>query len=399
MIGHFLITCPKGLPPYLEQELHALGVDDTQIDRAGVHLKGSLWDCMRLNLYLRTGHRVLFELKSFRSEDPKELYRSLRDFPWEEWIYSDGYVNVDAAVDHPTIQDPRFAVLTCKDAIVDRIKDRTGKRPQSGGENRGVSVFLYWNRDGCHVYLNTSGAPLSKRGYRKIPLKAPMQETLAAAVVMATEWTGSGSFVNPMCGSGTLAIEAALAGLHRASGSHRRDFSFMHVKGFDPNTWQDLRREARLASLKSLKGKILATDKDPKAIEAARKNAMTAGVDAFIDFQVCDFQDTPLPQEKGVLVFNPAYGERLGDERELMMTYRDIGDFLKQKCSGYMGYIFTGNPSLAKHVGLRTKRRLPFFNGKIECRLLEYELYDGTRKSFPRHCSSSPAPQNPVNIQ
>jgi putative N6-adenine-specific DNA methylase len=213
-----------------------------------------------------------------------------------------------------------------------------------------------------------------------IPLKAPMQETLAASVDLATGWVGSGNFINPMCGSGTLAIEAALIALGRAPGLLRSNYGFMYLKDFNESMWKTLRRKIRAEAKDRLDGRIIATDISQQAVEAAKKNAMTAGVDRFIEFGVCDFSETPVPSGGGVVMLNPEYGERLGEEDRLKETYKIIGDFFKKKCQGYKGYVFTGNLDLAKKVGLRTNRRIPFFNGPIECRLLEYELYEGSKK-------------------
>jgi putative N6-adenine-specific DNA methylase len=375
-----LITCPKGIPPFLKQELIDEKFPVLSENIAGVETEGSIADAMRLNLSVRTGHRVLFVLREFPARDADELYHAVHDIAWEQYIPEDGYLCITSSVENPTIKDSRFASLKCKDAIVDRVKEKCGRRPDSGPERGRSVVHLYWKEDRCSVYLDTSGEPLSRRGYRKIPLGAPMQETLAAAVVLATGWNGAGNFINPMCGSGTLAIEAALIGLDRAPGLLRSNFGFMHLKGFNEALWNELRENARKKSKKDLSGKIVATDISPHAVEAARMNATTAGVERFIDFGVCNFSDTPLPGNGGVIVLNPEYGERMGEVQELEATYKDIGDYFKQKCRGFSGYVFTGSPSLAKKVSLKPKRSLQFFNSGIECRLLEYELYEGTRK-------------------
>jgi putative N6-adenine-specific DNA methylase len=214
-----------------------------------------------------------------------------------------------------------------------------------------------------------------------IPLRAPMQETLAAAVALATGWMGDGNFISPMCGSGTLAIEAALIGLGRAPGLVRNNYGLMHLKGFDESSWKIVRRKIRAEARDRLNGRIIATDISQQAVEAAKKNAITAGVERFIEFGVCDFSQTPVPNGGGVVVVNPEYGERMGEIEKLAGIYRGIGDFFKKKCNGYTGYVFTGNLDLAKKVGLRTKRKILFYNGPIECRLLEYDLYEGSRKS------------------
>ena len=211
-----------------------------------------------------------------------------------------------------------------------------------------------------------------------------MQETLAAACVLASNWPEiaqkGGHFIAPMCGAGTLAIEAALMAMNGAPGLLRDNFAFMHVPGYDPETWDRLIDRAEDAETPDIKGRIIATDHDPEAVEAAQDNARAAGVGDFIEFAICDFRETEVPEGPGIVMLNPEYGERLGDEAKLGPVYKAIGDFFKQSCGGKTGYVFTGNSKLAKQIGLRTKSRRIFFNAKIECRLLEYELYAGTRK-------------------
>ena len=207
-----------------------------------------------------------------------------------------------------------------------------------------------------------------------------MQETLAAAVILATGWDGKAPLVNPMCGSGTLAIEGALIALKRAPGVLRQNFGFMHLLGFDRSAFEKQREDLKKAALRKTAGPIIATDIRPEAVEAARQNARTAGVEQLIEFRACDFRETAVPDGEGVAILNPEYGERMGNVRALEEIYKEIGDFFKSRCMGYRGYIFTGNLELAKKVGLRTRRRIPFYNGPIECRLLEYELYRGSRK-------------------
>jgi len=375
-----LITCAKGITPFLREELLLLGFPVISETVAGIETEGTMDDTLRLNLLLRTGHRVLFLLREFHADNAENLYREVSKIAWEEYIAGDGYVCVTSSVDNPTITTSLFANVRCKDAIVDRIKKKCGKRPDSGAEKDKAVVNLYWKNQDCSIYLDTSGEPLSRRSYRKIPMKAPMQETLAAAVIRAAGWNGSSHFINPMCGSGTLAIEAALAGLNRASGILRDNFGFMHLKGFNKSLWKELRTQAIKAAKENLNCRIVATDIRRDAIEAARKNAAMAGVEPLIEFAVCDYSETSIPDGSGIVILNPAYGERMGEVQELESLYKGIGDFFKQKCKGYTGYIFTGNPDLAKKVRLTAKRRVPFFNGPIECRLLEYALYEGSRK-------------------
>ncbi len=378
-----LVTCPKGMPEYLEAELKGLGFKETFLLDAGVQVKGTLTDCMRLNLWVRTGHRVLFEMKRFDAFGPDQLYAAVHALPWEDYIERDGYFRVDAS-----IRDTRSTLPVCcparQDAVADRFSDKFGSRPDSGPETRGSCLFLHWRGRNATMYLDTTGEPLPRRGYRKRPHSAPMQETLGAACILAAGWPKiaeqGGHFIVPMCGSGTLAIEAALMAMNGAPGLLRDNFAFMHIPGYDPAVWDDLIDAAEDAENPDIPGRIIATDHDPAAIEAAIDNARIAGVGDFIEFDTCDFTETEIPEGPGIVMLNPEYGERLGEVEELKAVYKGIGDFFKQRCGGKTGFIFTGNSKLAKRVGLRTKSRRIFFNAKIECRLLEYELYAGTRK-------------------
>jgi putative N6-adenine-specific DNA methylase len=378
--SRILITCAKGITPFLKEELLRLGFPALSETIAGVATEGTIDDTLRLNLLLRTAHRVLFLISDFTARDDNELYQRMSEIAWEEYISEEGYVCVTSSVDNPGIRDARYANVKCKDAIVDRIRQKRGRRPDSGPDQDRAVVNIYWKDDQCSVYIDTSGEPLSRRGYRKIPMAAPMQETLAAAVILATGWNGSGHFVNPMCGSGTLAIEAAFIALNRAPGLQRNNYGFMHIKRFNEQLWSELRAQSKKQAGKTFQCRIIATDISREAVDAARRNAATAGVEHLIEFAVCDYSETSVPQGVGIVILNPEYGDRMGRIRELESVYAGIGDFFKQKCRGYTGYIFTGNADLAKKVGLRAKRRIPFFNSRIECRLLEYELYEGSRK-------------------
>ena len=370
-----LITCAKGMVPVLREEVIALSFPVLSEKAAGVETAGTFDDAMKLNLHIRTGQRVLYFLTEFAARNADDLYAGLAQFPWEEYLYDDGYVSLTSSVDNPTIRDPRFANLKAKDAIVDRINGQYGRRPNSGPDCDKAVIYFHWKGTHCRVYADTSGEPLSKRGYRLHMTDAPMQESLAAGVVLATGWRDDGALVNPMCGSGTLAIEAALLAIGRAPGSFRTNYGFMHLKCFDRPAWEAMCEQALKAERKEVRHRIVATDINPSAVEAARKNARRAGVERFIEFGVCDFTKTPIPDESGVVIFNPEYGKRQGLENELKTVYWQIGNFLKRQCQGYTGFVFTGNLELAKNIGLRPGRRLLFYNGQIECRLIEFELF------------------------
>ena len=374
------VACPKRISTYLEQEVRALGFIPEKTDDTGLQFEGNIEDCMKLNLWLRTAHRVLFQVGEFEATSPDDLYKELVEIPWEEYIPEEGYITIGSHVLEESIRDTRFANLRVKDAIVDRISSKTGNRPDSGPNDDKTVLFLHWKDGKASIFFDTSGATLARHGYRQVPWKAPMQETLAAATILATGYDGSQNFINPMCGSGTLAIEAALIATNTAPGLMHSNYGFMHLIGYDNTVWKTLRKDAQDKIQDAPKGKIIATDIHGGAINAARENARLAEVDDIIEFKVRPFEETFLPTNGGIIIMNPAYGERLGENDELVPLYKSIGDFLKQKAQGYMAYIFTGNMELAKNIGLKAKRRLEFYNANIDCRLLEYELYQGSKR-------------------
>ncbi len=342
----------------------------------GVEIEASWEEAPRLNLCLRTALHVMYPLKKFACNSPDELYGEIVNLSWEEIIDPSEYLSVVSVIETGRVKNSMFANQKVKDAIVDRLTNKKGSRPSSGPGRDNVVIDLFWNRDNCWLYLDASGNKLSDRGYRTNPHSAPLRETLAASLLLAAGYNGASPLVNPMCGSGTLAIEAALIALDRAPGLQRDNFGFMHVKNFNGKKWRGLREEIKRRGRERLPSRIIASDIDKHAIDAAKKNARAAGVEAFIEFHVCDFANTPIPAEKGTVILNPAYGKRIGEETELGPLYKRIGDFFKKKCPGYTGYIFTGNLPMAKKVGLRTSRKLIFYNADIECRLLEYKMYE-----------------------
>jgi putative N6-adenine-specific DNA methylase len=379
--GKVVITCKDRFSTYLESELKALGFKLKGVFRTHVELYASLNECVFLNLHLRTSSHVLFEIRSFYLRHADDIYRRIKSIPWEDYLEKDAYFSVNSHVDNDSVDNPLFVNVRIKDAIVDRFREKTGVRPDSGSDYEGAVFQLYWKETQASLFINTSGDTLAKHGYRKIPGQAPMLEALAAASIYATSWDENSHFINPMCGSGTLAIEAALMATNRYPGLFRDHYSFQFIKGYSVE-YYDQQKEALLKKIKP-KGdfKIIASDISEQAILISKENAAVAGVEDLIDFELADFEDTTIPQPaNGVVMINPEYGERLGGEDELEATYKRIGDFFKKKCSGYLGYIFTGNLELAKKIGLKASRRIEFYNGTIDCRLLKYELYSGKKE-------------------
>jgi 23S rRNA G2445 N2-methylase RlmL len=396
-----IISCAKGLAPLTVEELKKLGYHIIDKSENTVVVRGKMRDMMRLNLQLRTAHRVLVPLLRTECRQLRHLYEDVYSIDWENLLEADGYFTVNSVVRNDTIRDTRMPSLKTKDAIADRMRDRCGGRPDSGRETFGAGIFIYWIDDELIVYIDTSCEPLSKRGYRKMPGVAPMQETLAAGCVLASGWDAASPFVAPMCGSGTPAIEAALFAINRAPGSFKSHFGFMALKGYrltipgekagtsvrkrfgasPESIWKDMVATARDQERRENLPPIIASDIDHEAVETAHINAIAAGVAEYITFDECDFAATRMPPPPGVVFMNPDYGERLSAGEDLEPLYGRIGDFLKQQCTGYTGCVLTGNMEMSRKVGLRSVRRIPFFNGPIECRLLVYDLYEGGLRS------------------
>lgn len=390
-----IISCAKQLSQWTEREVVAMGYEPIEVTENTVVVRGDMRDVMRLNLFLRTAHRVLVPLLRTTCRNIRDLYEAVRSIDWENQLEPDGYFSVSSVVHNFTIRDTRIPSLYTKDAIVDRMREKCQRRPDSGGENIGAAVFVYWEKNEAIIYLDTSGEPLSKRGYRKIPGSAPMQETLAAACIMAMGWNKRSPFLSPMCGSGTPAIEAAMMAMNRAPGALKGHFAFQSIKDYSriipgesaptvaprqhagaspEQIWKELVLEAKAQETTTDLPKIVATDISPEAVENAHSNAIAAGVAPYIDFKACDFADTPIPPtSRGVVFFNPEYGIRLGDPKELAPVYERIGTFMNECCRGWTGALITGNPDLARLVNLYYKTRIPFFNGPIDCRLFLYE--------------------------
>lgn len=374
------ITCHNRIAPYLAQEVTELGFAIEETFITGVRLRGTINDCIRLNLNLRCASQVLYSLVQFEATNADAVYNNLCNYPWENILPDPGFFSVTSNVLNDTINNSMFANLRVKDAIVDRIRTKRGSRPSTGPELDGAVIHLFWKNENGEVFIDTSGDSLARHGYRKIPGSAPMLESLAAATIYASKWDRVSPFINPMCGSGTVAIEAALMATNTRPGLFRLNYAFMHLAGYDDEVYLQ-QMELLNKQIIDVPGlTIIATDRSELAVSNARKNAIAAGVADIIRFEVCDFADTEVPEEHGVVYMNPEYGMRLGEEQALEGVYSRIGDFMKKKCGGYFGYIFTGNPNLAKKIGLKAKRRIEFYNSTIDCRLMEFELYSGSRR-------------------
>jgi putative N6-adenine-specific DNA methylase len=371
----FFATCGRGIEPILADELRALGAAEVMPGRGGVSFGGDLALLYQANLWLRTAIRVLRPILETDVSSPDELYEAVRSLDWTLYLTPEHTLAVDCNVRDSHITHSKYAALRVKDAICDQFVEKCSKRPSVDVDEPMIGLNLHVHRDRAVLSLDSSGESLHKRGYRPIQTRAPLNEALAAALVLLTGWRGDRPFADPLCGSGTLAIEAAWIALRRPPGLTRKRFGFQGWMDFDIELWTSLRDEARRGVGRTLQAPILASDARGDAVSFAINNARAAGIGHLLRFDKSDVRDfQPPPGPPGVLLCNPPYGERIGEEKNLFSLYRLLGEVFAQRCRGWTTYVFTGNPRLAAAIGLQPATETPLYNGKIPCRLLRFEL-------------------------
>jgi putative N6-adenine-specific DNA methylase len=371
----YFATCARGTEPVLADELRALGAADVAPGRGGVGFAGDRALLYRANLWLRTAIRVLRPVLEAPVSSPDELYEAVRSVEWSRYMTPDHTLAVDCNVRDSQITHSKYAALRTKDAICDQFLERRGRRPSVDVEEPMIGLNLHVYRNQAVLSLDSSGESLHKRGYRPILTRAPLNEALAAALVLLTGFRGETAFADPLCGSGTLPIEAAWIALRRPPGLTRRRFGFQSWMDYDVGLWTELRDEARRGVRKQLLAPVIGSDARRDAIEFSKTNARAAGIGHLVRFEVRDVRDFRPPEgPPGVILCNPPYGERIGEEKELRALYQTLGGVFRERCAGWTAYVFTGNARLARQLGLEPAAQVPLFNGKIPCRLLRFDL-------------------------
>jgi len=371
----YFATCARGLEPVLASELTSLGASQVEPGRGGVTFHGDAAMLYRACLWLRTAVRVLRPIHEFDVRSPEELYDAVRSIDWNQWMTPDHTLAVDCNVRDSALTHSQYAARRVKDAICDQFRERTGRRPSVNTEQPMIGLNLHISKNHAILSLDSSWDSLHKRGYRPIQTIAPLNEALAAGLLLHTGWNGTTPLVDPLCGSGTFCIEGAWTALNRAPGLTRKWFAFQGWLDFDRPLWNAIRDDARRVVRKELPAPILGSDVRQDAIDFAQSNARAAGVGHLLKFEKHDVKDARPPgNEPGVLICNPPYGERIGEEKELIGLYRAIGETVAQHWRGWKLFVFTSNTMLAKKVGLKVARKTPFFNGALECHLWEYGL-------------------------
>lgn len=376
---NFFATCPRGLEAVLAEELQALDAQSVRPADGGVSFSGPMTAAYRANLGSRVASRVLWHISESRYRSDEDIFNAARRLRWGDWFKASQTIRVDTAAIKSPLRSIDIVTLRVKDAICDVLREAEGRRPDVDTRNPDVRVHVFLTQDTATFYLDTSGEPLFKRGWRGATGDAPLRENLAAGILKLAGWTPEQALLDPMCGSGTFLIEAVMMALNRAPGA-KRSFGFERLRNFDAAAWKLLQADAAAKEKISIKTMIYGYDRSGDAIVVARENVSRAGLNAFIQLKQCQFEDSSPPAPGGILITNPPYGVRMEELDDLAAWYPKLGDTLKQRYAGWTAHIFTGDLRIAKLMRLKPSRKVPLFNGAIECRLFKYEIVAGSNR-------------------
>jgi putative N6-adenine-specific DNA methylase len=368
-----------GLEPVLAKELTQLGAKNVQIGRRMVSFTGNKEMMYRANFQLHTAIRILKPIKHFKALSPDDVYEGVKTVDWTEFLDNDTTFAVDSVVFSEEFRHSKFVAYKVKDAIVDQFREKTGKRPNISVTNPDIQLNIHIAEDKCTLSLDSSGESLHRRGYRQESVEAPLNEVLAAGMILMTGWQGDTDFIDPMCGSGTLLIEAALIARNMAPGLFRKEFAFEKWKDFDRDLFDEIYNDD--SQERDFKHHIYGYDIDIKAVNTARINVRAAGLTNDITVAEADFKDFTQPKERSVIVMNPPYGERISTP-DLLGTYKMIGERLKHQFMNNDAWILSYREECFDQIGLKPSIKIPVFNGSLECEFRKYQIFDGKMKDF-----------------
>jgi putative N6-adenine-specific DNA methylase len=370
-----------GLEPVLAQELNELGAKDVQIGRRMVSFKGDKEMMYRANFQLRTAIRILKPILHFKATSADEVYEEIKKIKWEDILLSGKTFSVDSVVYSNEFSNSRFVTYKVKDAIVDYFREKTGTRPNISVTNPDILLHIHISDEDATLSLDSSGQSLHRRGYRQVSVEAPLNEVLAAGMILMTGWKGDTDFIDPMCGSGTLLIEAALIACNMAPGLFRKGYAFEKWKDFDADLFETIYNDD--SREREFSHHIYGYDIDMKAVNAANMNVKAAGLSNHITIKHQDFKDFKQPQEKSIIVTNPPYGERISTPN-LLGTYKMIGERLKNSFAGNEAWILSYKEECFQQIGLKPSLKVPLYNGSLECEFRKYVMFEGKLNEF-RH--------------
>ncbi|MHB1656918.1 MAG: THUMP domain-containing class I SAM-dependent RNA methyltransferase [Burkholderiales bacterium] len=375
----FFATCPRGLEALLADELREQGAGNLAPTYGGVAFSGEFELCYRVNLHSRLASRVLWRIGGGEYDNEEDIYQGALSLDWPSLFGVDRTIVVKMTAQKSPLKSLEFATLRIKDAVCDRFRDACGKRPDVDIREPDIRIHAFLTATVCTLYLDTSGASLFKRGLRVQAGAAPINENLAAGMIRLSGWRPGVPLFDPMCGSGTILMEAAQIALNIAPGSGRR-FGFEHLTRFDSAAWSPIKEAATAAQLPATPQPIFGRDMFGSSLADARVNLEAAGLDQVIELKQGNVLEVPAPADHGVIVTNPPYGVRIGEQTELLEFYPKLGDWLKRKCAGWNAYILSADMELPKLIRLNATRRTPLFNGALECRLFEYKIVAGSAR-------------------
>lgn len=374
-MNQYFATVARGLEPLAAQELEQLGAQSVEPGFCGVAFEGDRPLLYRVNLWARLPFRILVKLKEFPCQNAEELYHGIQTIDWSTYLTPDLTLAVNSTGKTDRLNHTHFTALQVKKAIIDQQQERLGDRSTVEIQEPDVQVNVHIHRDICTVSLDSSGPSLHRRGYRPAVGAAPLKESLAAALIQLSGWQPQQMFYDPLCGSGTLPLEASLKALNVAPGLFRERFGFETWPDFDLPLLEQLIIKAEDSQRETLPAPIWGSDSDATVIEQAIANAENCGVVEQVWFSQIDLADVVAPADSGVLICNPPYGERLGQDFDLSMFYKLLGDVLKQRFKGWTAFVLSGNKELAQSIRLKSSQRTVVYNGSLPCQLMKYELY------------------------
>ena len=382
----FFAPCPRGLEEVLDEELRALGVAVRTRTAAGVKFEAP-WSTMYwVNLWSHLASRVLWEVSHRRYQTEDDVYRAAFELPWPDWFHPGSTIKVRVSAHRCPLPSLEFLTLRIKDAICDKFTAVTSKRPSVDTRHPEVRIDAFLDADSMTLYLDTSGEPLFKRGYRVAAVEAPLRENLAAGLLRLAGWTPDEVLMDPMCGTGTIPLEAAMMARQIAPGL-ARSFGFERLRIHDAKRWTQLRETAALKRRKAAPAGLYASDQDPGAVKTAQRLFQGAGVAVDVRLKQQEILSLEPPTQKGVLIINPPYGVRMGHSDELEAFYPRLGDWLKRGFAGWRAYILTADSRLRDKIGLAPSRKILLYNGALECRLYEFRIVQGGARRNLRHKS------------
>ncbi len=378
---NILVKTLFGLENVLENELKALGFKEIRKGSRAVSFKGGLKEIYQANYLCRSAMRVLKPIIHFTFKTVDEYYENINAFPWEKLLHLQDTFSIDPVVHRSELfTNSIFASHKAKDGIVDRFYKKYDERPSVNKHNPDLYINIHVNGNKCTVSIDSSGESLHKRGYRAEVMQAPINEVLAAGMLLLTGWKGDSNLVNPMCGSATLAIEAAMIANNIPAGQYRKHFAFMSWRDFDPGIWRIVKEEAR-EQRKEFDGFIFASDISDRAIQASEANIKAAKMEDEIFLEKANFHTYEPAPGPAMLILNPPYGERLKVE-DNVENYKKIGDTFKQKYKDYKAWLISSDLTAIKNIGLKTTQKITLYNGSLECRFVEYDIFEGSKKDL-----------------